>query len=162
MPTASASCEPRPASRVLILESTGHWASWLHDAWPQGGPRIHELRSIAEVSDMLREAPASIIAIEFLPETWESRCHAALNWMRQYGHVRILALSCVELAVADPLLREIGAADVAYSQAEMPRLARIILRHVRQFPSADRTLCQQWLDRIPWASTNQQELGYSP
>ena len=47
MPTASASCEPRPASRVLILESTGHWASWLYDTWQLDGPRIHELRSIA-------------------------------------------------------------------------------------------------------------------
>lgn len=165
MPSGSADQLPMLATRILVWEATGHWAAWLSDAiGPShaigtGGPRIHQLRGSNEVEAMLREAPAAILAVEFRPDNWESRCHTALNWLQQYGQVRLLALSCVELAAADNALRELGAIDVAYSQSEMPRLARIVLRHVRRFPMADRTLCDQWLDRIPWLNTSSQDSG---
>ena len=137
-------------TRLLILERTGVWAR----AWRERPVdiRAHELRSLADLETELVAAPASMLFLEFEPANWESRCHAALKWNRQYAQVRMVALTTAKMNFLEPVLRELGVADVISHVRELSRVSGFVRRHMYQFPSADRTLLEQWLARVPWTS----------
>lgn len=130
------------------MERTGGWAR----AWREGTVdiRAHELRSLADLDIELAAAPASMLFLEFEPANWESRCHAALKWNRQYAQVRMVALTTAKMNFLEPVLRELGVVDVISHLRELSRVGGIVRRHMCQFPSADRSLLEQWLARVPW------------
>ncbi len=138
-------------TRLMVWERTGAWAR----SWREiDKVRVHELRSEVDTERSLSEAQAAFLAIEVESSNWEARCQAALKWGRQYGHVRMVALSTQDLQVLESALREVGLIDVAYRPREVARLARLAQRHMKQFPSADKSLLEQWLARIPWTTNS--------
>lgn len=137
-------------ARLLIWERHGIWSRAWRSASTPTACRVHELRGAVEVEPLLETARASFIAIECDLANWESRCHAALKWARDYGQVRFAMLACPELVPLEPWFREIGAVDVALELRDLGRVARLAQRHLSRYRPADLSPVQRCLERWGW------------
>jgi hypothetical protein len=141
-----------PACRFILCEKSSRWAAAFRAARGQSQSQILETRSLSGCEEALAASPASCVAIEITTANLE----AALDFIQQtsahYPNAAVIALLSSGTPTTAPLLREVGAIDVATSVLAAPRLARLAQRHSNLAPSEWLTARQFVAERLPWPS----------
>lgn len=139
-----------PSSQLILCEKRGDWAVAFRRALPELAERIRETRSCDECWDELKTAPASIVAVaverQSVAASWEFLAKVA----RRFNAARTLILAAPEVRPFAWQLRSAGAVAAIFSWLEVPQIAPLVARHLAMYPSRDRSLRQQIMDRLPW------------
>jgi hypothetical protein len=144
-------------ARVIVCEKTGRWAFALRRALRGPQPRVTETRSLAGCWRELDQAPASLVAVEFSPESSEAILRRLLDLRSRYRWARAIVLAERGLEPFEWILREAGAVHVQFSPRSMIATARLIQRFTHSVPSADIGLHEAVRRRLPFAATVRQE-----
>jgi hypothetical protein len=112
--------------------------------------RVYETRSLEDCWREVAEHSASVVGIEVTRGNLES----AVRWLARLGQAfpraRLVACADRGLEPAQWLLREAGAAHVAFSPRDVMPLVRLIRRHLDAAPAEQDTVRHRIWQRLPW------------
>jgi hypothetical protein len=136
--------------RVIVCERTGIWATVLARAL-SGDAHLVQVRGLAECVGRLREAPASVVALEVS----RASLAAALEFLGElplrYARARAIVLCAGELGGWELPLREAGALHVVASPRELAGLRRTIVGHFDRVGSVPTDLAARVWESLPWS-----------
>jgi len=142
-----------PDASLIVCERTSHWASVWRQALEAAGVTFSLIntRNLSACEAALREAPASLVAIELTPSSIVGLGHFAAEVMRCHPLARWVAMAERGLVDCQWTVREMGAVSFAFSVSELPRLTGLVQRHSKRLPEPRRSIRDRMWARLPWA-----------
>lgn len=146
---------------LIVCEKTSRWAIALRTALAgdlrsagKSGSRVAivETRALSQAEAAWREAPHSVLAVEATAANLAAVIDLFGRVSRE-PHTACIALVDGQVAAAEPVLREAGAALVLLSTHAAPVAVRLIVRHVDQAPVLETDLRTAIAARLPWAAS---------
>lgn len=134
----------------VVFEKSGIWAADFRRHLVDHNIRVHESRSWDDCLQELASAPASLLALEVQIDNIAQAYQFLGNLSCNYGQARALLLANPSIKPYRWILREIGAVDILFSWQQVPRAVSLVVRHLSMYPSRDRSLRQQIVDRLSW------------
>jgi hypothetical protein len=138
-----------PACRLIVCEKTSHWAAALRACLGRQ-PRIVETRSLAACKAELSQAPASLVALETTAGNVEAIISFISSINQRFPRASLVVLLAADAEAAALLLREAGAIEAVASVLELPRVARLAHRQLRQAPDEPLSPGQFVAERLSW------------
>ena len=138
-------------ARVIVCERTHRWVLAWRGLLGARQSLLWQTRSLAEAQERLREAPASVVALECPLEKvgelsrWLESVAARFPWMLA------VVLADPPVQVAECVLRSAGAQQVVYSPLGLPALTRLVVRHLDRVPRPVLPIRQWAWQRMPWS-----------
>lgn len=138
-------------ARVIVCEKTGQWAVALRRWLAPLGHRVYETRSWAACWDELARSPASLLALELLPQNDETLLKRLVELTRCFPQARALVVGERGLERYEWAVREAGATHVVFGPQRLSAAARLIARHLALAPQPQLTLRETVWRRLPWS-----------
>ena len=135
--------------RLIVCEKTGRWAAALRRALQTPGEEVISVRGFPQCWSAFTAAPASLAVVEVTADNLE-RTSEFLVRAAEFPQARLAVIVSRELAAAELLLREAGAAVVLTTLAQAPGLAQLFVRHQQLAPAVQRTFQELVAERLPW------------
>ena len=136
-------------SQIIVCERTGAWAAAIRRHLPEG-VRLRQIRALAECAGELREAPASLLALELAPHNIEAVLELAGGLGRKFPQARALIFADRQLAGYQALLAEAGAIYFTCSPRELQGLTAIVRNHLSRLSEGSTSFAAQVWDELPW------------
>lgn len=147
------------AAAVIFCERTGDWTAAWRRTWDCSAPLV-ETRSVRQCLDALRQAPASLVAIELTAANYL----AALDLLAEMAMEFRLAATAVladrsvprkleraeDRVALEWLARELGAVHFVSAPRRLAALCDVARRHLERAPVEPVPLRQQIWSRLPW------------
>ena len=105
---------------------------------------------MAECVGELREAPASMLALELRPHNIEAVLELVGGLGRKFPQAKALIFSDPQLAGYRDLLAEAGAIYFTCSPRELQGLATSVSTHLSRLPGANTSFAAQVWNELPW------------
>ena len=139
-----------PSARIIVCEKTGQWAIALRRLLAPGGHRVQETRSWPECWAELARHPASLLVAEMTAQNVELMLERLTDLPRRFRQARAVVVGDRDLARYEWAVRTAGAAHVVFTPRELPRTARLIVRHLALAPPPELSLREAVWQRLPW------------
>jgi hypothetical protein len=136
-------------ARLIVCEKTERWAL----AWrglTGESVAFWQTRSLAEVGERLREAPASVVALECPLDRVGEVCRWLERRVADFPQMRTVVLADPPLRPAECVLRTAGAQQVVYSPQALPAVTRWVVRHLDQVPRVVVPIRSWAWQKMPW------------
>lgn len=143
-------------AELIVCERTGRWAVALRQARSkldaQSSSRsVRECRTFADCERMLRDWPASLVAVE----ATAPHLGRVLLWIagleRAFPLARAVVLAERGLEDYEGAFREAGALHVVYSPRQLDPVDTLAERQIAGAPERELSLTEQVEARLPWA-----------
>ncbi len=135
------------SARLILCERTDRWAAVWRGLLDAQQLPFCEVRSLAEASERLFEAPASVIAVACRADRIEPVCHWLRATTRAHAGARAVVLASPDLRVADCVFRAAGAHLVLDDPLQLPRATRWVRRHLASVPRRELPL-GVWIEQL--------------
>ena len=147
----------QPASRLILSERQGNWATALVRLDRDVRPLLCETRSLQQMREALEISPRSLLGIELTKANFEAVLDTLVWLPRSYPEAIAVILTNRHLRGYEWVLRQAGASDFLVSNRNLRSLIKTTRLHV-QLTSADSPvpLPTIW-QRLPWPSRQQQQ-----
>lgn len=135
------------AARLILCERTDRWAAVWRGLLDAQQLPFWEVRSLAEASARLREAPASVVAVACRADRIEPVCHWLRATTRAHAGTRAMVLAAPELRAADCVFRAAGAHLVLDDPLQLPLATHWVHRHLASVPRRELPL-GKWIEQL--------------
>jgi len=138
------------AARLIVCERSGRWAVALRRELDADPIRVYETRSLKDCWNMLAEAPASFVLVEWTPRIAEALLDRMARLPRDFPLARVAVVADRCLARYEWLIREAGAVHFTCSPRQLGPVTRLACRHLAQVPTPPQTITQRIWAGLPW------------